>query len=533
MNRFGRYLVPTVCCVMGACAASGGFGGFAADGSGGSSGALLRVDGSFDDWTSVGLLATDPAGDASGAFDVTFVQAASRGTVLFLRFDVGSTVNLQAGSGGDGTLLVDIGFEDGGSVVVDTRDRSLMVTPAGGAPQSRLWSAADYWSAPTYADDEFELRLDLGLLGVAEGESVTVQFGGSDALSAPASFEMGGGGAVAERIPLGRAPSASFRVASLNTLWTGLLDPGQAGRIARLLGGVRADIYCLQEEWDSSASQVAAFLEAVDPFGDGASWNVVKDAGNVIASRGMLVPLPVFETGYVAAVVDMGGGDAVAVLSVHLKCCGYIGDSSDNRRISQTAGMIQTIEGLRSGAHGPAFDTYRDAPVVVIGDWNLVGSRTPLTMLEDPAGPALRESVLAHVSGAEVWTWRNTGSGFAPGRLDLVAHGGDLRACRGYVLDSGGLTVDELASLGVLAGDSDGASDHLVLVADFAFAGSCGGDANGDGATDVADLSAVVGSIGRAAVPGEGPDVDGDGRVGESDLAAVIAHYGCIVDVSP
>ena len=50
-----------------------------------------RLDGLFLEWSSANLIATDPAGDATGAFDIQNVYATNRGTHLFLRFDISLT----------------------------------------------------------------------------------------------------------------------------------------------------------------------------------------------------------------------------------------------------------------------------------------------------------------------------------------------------------------------------------------------------------------------------------------------------------
>jgi hypothetical protein len=63
----------------------------------------------------------------------------------------------------------------------------------GGRTQQKLpWADVDYVSAPIYADDEFELRLDLAGLGIESGDTVTIQFGGSDSLSKPARLSLSG-----------------------------------------------------------------------------------------------------------------------------------------------------------------------------------------------------------------------------------------------------------------------------------------------------------------------------------------------------
>lgn len=60
-------------------------------------------------------------------------------------------------------------------------------------------------------------------------------------------------------------------------------------------------------------------------------------------------------------------------------------------------------------------------------------------------------------------------------------------------------------------------------------ASGCAGDLNGDGATDSADLSVLVGSFGQAVPPGTSGDVNGDGVVDSADLSVLVGDFGCAV----
>jgi len=82
-----------------------------------------RIDGQFNDWPTSALIATDPQGDATGAFDITRVSAMSRDSTLYLRFDTGRVLNLQNGPEADGTLQVHLGMAEGQSLTLDLRGR--------------------------------------------------------------------------------------------------------------------------------------------------------------------------------------------------------------------------------------------------------------------------------------------------------------------------------------------------------------------------------------------------------------------------
>jgi hypothetical protein len=71
----------------------------------------------------------------------------------------------------------------------------------------------------------------------------------------------------------------------------------------------------------------------------------------------------------------------------------------------------------------------------VVCDYNLIGSRTPISNLEEDV---FSQRVLPHLIGESVVTWRNEGSDFPPERLDVVTYTpGTLAARNGFMLDTG------------------------------------------------------------------------------------------------
>ena len=488
-----------------------------------------RVDGLFAEWSPSHIIATDPAGDATGAFDVQKVFAVNRGTKLFLRFEITSIRNLQSGATADGTLLVQISMPGNRALTIDVRNRSLWRDNDQGLTVT--WSSVGYTTAPTYAASEFELVVDLATFGVVVGNPITINFSSSDSLTTSAPFTMTQPAVAAMRRSAVRATGSAFRVASVNTEQTGFLNSTRRAKILRLVDGMNADIYCFQEEYTSTATQIDTYLTGADPMDDGADWNVHKNNDCVIASRSVLLALPSPNTAPAGAIVDLplaGPSDAVVVFSIHPKCCGYIGSSEDATRLTQMTGLITTLNNLRAGTLGAAFEPYRQAPALIIGDWNLVGSITPLTMVLDPAGPNMRDAFAPQLIGEDVATWRGsatTPGSFTPGRLDLITSSASGMHLRGsFVLDSATLDVSELAALALQSGDS-AATDHNMLVADFAFGAmpNCAGDTNGDNQVNGADIALVLSSWGGGGPAG---DVNGDGTVNAADLTVILSNFG-------
>jgi hypothetical protein len=57
--------------------------------------------------------------------------------------------------------------------------------------------------------------------------------------------------------------------------------------------------------------------------------------------------------------------------------------------------------------------------------------------------------------------------------------------------------------------------------------GGCPGDANGDGATNAADLSVLLSQFGQNVAVGSGADFNADGAVNGADLSVLLGNFGC------
>ncbi|MCK5800947.1 MAG: hypothetical protein KAI47_27355, partial [Deltaproteobacteria bacterium] len=301
----------------------------------------LRVDGRFDDWGDTKPLATDPAGDATGAFDVTRLYAASRGTELFLRFDIGDQPrNLAAGGPGEGDLIITLTLSEAREIRIALRGRRATVSAKQGTIVAD-WLDLAYRAAPVYAAREFELALDLATVGVAAGDRVQIALGGSDDVG-PISLDLLPPPLPIPRRSVDRSPRTRLRVASQNTHFDGLMEPGKDARFGRLFKAVAADVYCLQELWKSTTQDIAQKLQSFDLHGDGLPWNVQRGnayGDTMIASRWPLTPLPNTNFTWTAAGIMPPDGHPVVIVSIRLKCCGYLDSEEDRNRTAQVSAL--------------------------------------------------------------------------------------------------------------------------------------------------------------------------------------------------
>jgi len=354
--------------------------------------------------------------------------------------------------------------------------------------------------APTYASDEVELRLlrHVELPGtnietfansafsmriVEEGEDalvmsssdpIRVEFvtGNSEPTSRQANInlptEEEARSAFAGSI---HRPMGSVRVVSWNVERGHLFEDPVP--FARVIHAVNPHVICFQEVGDGkSARDLQRWLEKNAPAPEGWEAYMMPNTGTAVATRLASVRtgprvMPAIEGAnhpVRASMTLIGyGGKRIVVTSVHLKCCGRAGDRSDQKRIAETKVIRDTIEESARRDHAVG--------ILVMGDFNLVGSRTPLDNLltgSDLDGSDLLDVEPFRVNSTTTTTWREPDQPFLPGRLDFaLVSDATVRVMSSFVLDTSLLTDEECDTLGVEREDTSHASDHLPVVVDL------------------------------------------------------------------
>jgi endonuclease/exonuclease/phosphatase family metal-dependent hydrolase len=437
--------------------------------------ASIVIDGAFEDWSTPDASMIDPAGDAQANLDVTRLEAFARGDVLCLSLHLTEPLNLQSGVEEDGSLILRITDQHGNGLVIDQRARTVSEL-VGDTLRTTTWKGVGYVSAPTYAATRFEMRLPLGegaLAGVEAGDTLTIDITGSDELDEPLQVTVAEGetATIKPRDPA-RSGDVSLRVLSLNTLRTGTQDEQRGPALARIIDGLDPDIVCLQEEWDSSESDIAQWLTDADPRETGGAWSVYKLEGNAIAAKpgSRIEPLDADPEGRFALAGVTVDGRRLVIASIHFKCCGHIGSSEDARRIAQARLLREALDALPETRPELA-----QAPRILAGDYNLVGSRTPLDIILAGEDAALVDVAPMRLHGLDNTTWRDLrprAGGFPPGRLDLLVAPAGLASnaegfgAQAFAFDASDADPEDLRSLGIRPVDSI-ASDHLPLVLDL------------------------------------------------------------------
>jgi len=432
------------------------------------SASVMRIDGGFEDWKDVKVCAYDPKGDAEGAFDITKVYAASQGSILYLRFDTTNLLNLQNGPEAEGTLLVIIDLPNNQELVLDTRGRRAFLNDS--LKERIPWDRLKYIVGPTYAQNEFEIQIDLGGFNINCGDAISIQFNGSDQLNAPVAFTFSQPPETPKRRSHRRYTGTDVRIVSFNTYFEGLSDPNREEAMASLLNSVDGDVYCFQEERKTEGH--GEILKRLMPLESKGRWHIHKVHGNVIASKYPLKALPSKNDRYSAAYIRLAENH-LFIINVHLSAMGYIGSEEDRLRIRQVDDIIATIDEIHRGKYDEDDAPGTQPGIVIVGDFNLVGSRTPLDMVIDKKVYGLKDWLIPNLIGESVVTWRGGArASFSPGKLDYIVYSTrTLIPKNGFILNSELLNRTERRQLKLDVADSK-LSDHLLITVDFQFSDS-------------------------------------------------------------
>lgn len=330
---------------------------------------------------------------------------------------------------------------------------------------------------PTYASSQYELRLDRLAPGSAvlpESGTIEIIVEQVDARGNTRWWQR----IVAELPQRAKAPARhglrmpapsddGVRIMSANVLFSSPLESPEPFK--RVFDATEPDVILYQEWFRTDRAKVETWIKRHA----GAGWSLHfpdERSGVAIATRHPILArydrvLPPSGEGRparaCAALIDTDAGELLAI-SVHLKCCGSAGSEEDRTRIDQASAINAFVDWVH--------EQHPDAMVVIGGDFNLVGSRTPLQVMARALGTDGDDLDPVHATvlgDATTVTWVDEKSRFAPGRLDWMLYDDTRSVLRNaFMLDTRVLDDDALAAMGLLPLDS-AASDHLPMIVDL------------------------------------------------------------------
>ena len=444
----------------------------------------ITLDGSIDEWPA------DKAALADAHYlylrlmiegEPRSIQASHESLTILLDVDADATTGARVDEPAD-SLGVDLEVRFSPRRDDGTPGRGVAVI-AHTADGPRTLSHADIGLlvAPTHAADWYEVRVSrllpdglpragLASDGRASGMIVLHDAGGqvagwSDPFTvalAPAASGPHLGDA-----DLPRKPRGAIRIVSWNVEHAAPMR--NAGPFANAILALEPDVVLVQEWTLETPGQLRGWFTASLPASDGRPWHTrTGDGWGVgIVSKHPLEPLgptrlelPGHKTPvrFIGAVADTPSGP-VALASIHLKCCGGADGPEDAQRNAEARLINATIADALAGVPHDA--------LVIAGDVNLVGRRTPLDTLATglaSGGGSLSVAAPRVLGDAAYYTWSDPETEFSPGRLDFALVGGG-RIVNAFVLDTTRLSDAALQRIGLDRGDT-AASDHRPVVID-------------------------------------------------------------------
>jgi endonuclease/exonuclease/phosphatase family metal-dependent hydrolase len=312
---------------------------------------------------------------------------------------------------------------------------------------------------------------------------------------------------------LEKASPELIRVMSFNVGWDSIFpdDDPQNNRFrqdssgpefVRILKAVEPDIICLQEiNPVRDSQQVGDILDAALPLDKGRKWQTYSGQDNVIAARfdlGMEVDQlissgSVTNFGHAMALVDLPDSkyeNNLYLICAHFKALG--GQTNVQARQEHADAIISWVGDAKTP--GGKIDLPPGTGIVVLGDFNVYDTdpahhlTTLLTgdiedeekygqdIMPDWDETGLADAMPRHNGlGEDVYTWRDDTQEFNPGALDRILYTDSvISANNAFVLNTTIMTEEELAAVGLMAGDvtldpETGRYDHLPLSVDFSF----------------------------------------------------------------
>jgi len=464
----------------------------------------ITPDGQFDDWTSAAQVSLDPAGDGGGSgIDFTHLEIAHDQDWVFLRFD--TTVEVQPDEQQDIRFYLDTDMNAatgysingiGADLVWELGQRSgTFYTPS---PQSIDHPDIGLTIAPTVSASEFELALrrdavPAGGQPLFPGNDfrmvITDNASGGDRLpdSGSVSYTLDATSFPIASVPLEQSGS-SIRVAGYNVQSDGLFDTGSAHQTAleKIFSTVDAQVWVICEVWNHTAEEVRQVVEGYLPSAGGENWYAVKlDSGNVIVSRFPILLSWEVSPGdrITAALLDVRPtwDSDLMIIANHWSCC--TADANRQQQADATVAFLR--DAMTSGGN---FTLAEGTPVILAGDFNLVGWRQQLDTLvsgdiqdegsygsdfaPDWGNGPLSYALSRHPDARMVYTWRQDSSSFYPGMLDYLFYTPSAVVLdHGFVLETRTMTSTTLANYGLSANTTPDASDHAPRVGDFVLNG--------------------------------------------------------------
>ncbi len=447
----------------------------------------ITIDGEFDDWEEASLLFTiDDNGNSHDVLHVIRLHGANDDRFLFLRIELDREITLLENN----PLVLFLDTDNDNTTGYDPHNVGAELRWEFGERSGIFYTGTDEYeirfrdirlrTAPTVTSTEFEIAIGrdatpFSSIPLFQSDTVRVYVQFDEA----ANYSYASGTYIfdpepvppPEPIPLERHNVDDLRILAFNAWDDKVFETEFTGQYQRILSVLRPDIIAFQEIWNHDAQETAQRVENLIPSEDEYEWHAVKqDNGNVTVSK-----FPILDSWQIlngsrmtAVLIDTREdyGTKLMLVNVHLRCCAW----GEDNRWQEIAALTNFINNAREP--GGLLQLDEGTPVILAGDFNLVGSSGQLAAIEtdilDWDGTGLERVRARQTEKRMHYTWRNDWSWFSPGKLDYIFYSGSVLSLKNhYTLQVEEMSVEQRALYGLQYGDTQAASDHLPHIADF------------------------------------------------------------------
>ncbi|MEE2682166.1 MAG: endonuclease/exonuclease/phosphatase family protein [Planctomycetota bacterium] len=356
---------------------------------------------------------------------------------------------------------------------------TIYAVDRGGSAVRTTVDALGVVAMPTHSGDRFEIRLDRTPAFDADSFRLQCVTRNRDGVQdrTPVvghAFATKASKRPARAIHDPAAPTAKdeIRVVSWNGEFGALFK--NPAPFQRSFQALKPDIVLLQELPDKlEPKRVADWFDALDRNQTwtagvgGQSLCVAVASPHPMEAVEELSPVRKFASGGRGNVVRATGGlvrigsRSVLAVSIHLKCCGRLGSTEDQKRRTEVEAIHEAVR--------RAVERLKPDGLVIGGDFNLVGGPDILEALVRGLAPGNQDLVVSEPirpCGDDTTTWGRPGESFVPGRLDFILYGGSMEATSEDILD-----IDQLGPSWRRKHriPEEPPSDHLLIKTDLAW----------------------------------------------------------------
>ncbi len=460
----------------------------------------IILDEDFSDWKSVPLLWSSNETTSAGNLTLQRLKADNDEQFLFIYFKTAEIFSLQE----DFELKLYVDSDHNSSTGLAVNGMGAEIEFTFNLRKGKVYINNDNYNigfphlfmvtSPTVRSDEYELSIDLnakiGGRRIFNGNSIRIlmrdessQVSGRSETDV-VTYTINDG--LVEPLPsysVNKRSHENLRIVSHNVEFDGFFGEEEKPSFERIYRSIQPDIIGFSEIYNHTPAELAARLEEILPSQPGKNWNAAKIADNFIATRyTILGSYWCGSYGNGAFYIDLRPDypTHALVLVAHPPCC----SGNDNSRQLEVDAMAAFIRDAKNP--GGSLTITDNSPIIIVGDMNFVGDPQQLQTLvkgdivnegqfgtdfkpdwndEDliDAKPYVSNLPMTFTQG--VGTYAGT---YAKGRLDYIIFSGSvLDLQNSYVLYTNALPSDSLLTYSLQSDDSESASDHFPVVADF------------------------------------------------------------------